>query len=273
MEPFFTLSGEGLIPAPHARGPWSPDMLHGRLIGGLLARAIEADHASEELVFARLTVDLFRSAPLTPLKITTDRVRDGRRIRVVDASVSGADGQVARASAVLLRKGDQPAGTAWPPQLWDVPTPAELGPPNSHMGFNEPVFNMWRIGEGNGAWDGQQQRRCWLQETHQLVGGEELSPLVRVALAADLASPLSHWTASGLNFINADYTINLSRPAEGDVIGVEAGGHLSADGIAAGRCILYDLTGPVGFCTTSALANPPLLTRATSTSKEETTGA
>ena len=128
MEPFFTLSGEGLIPAPHARGPWAPDMLHGRLLGGLLARAIEADHASEGLTFARLTVDLFRSAPLTALKITTDRVRDGRRIRVVDASVSSGDGQVARASAVLLRRGDQPTGAAWPPPTGAVPTPPELDP-------------------------------------------------------------------------------------------------------------------------------------------------
>jgi hypothetical protein len=270
MEPFFTLSGEGLIPAPHARGPWAPDMLHGRLLGGLLARAIEADHASEDLTFARLTVDLFRSAPLTALKITTDRVRDGRRIRVVDAAVSNENGPVARASAVLLRNGDQPPGTAWPPQTWDVPTPAELGPPD--RGQSEPTFDIWRIGQDSGTWDGGQQRCCWLRETHQLVAGEDLSPFVRVALAADLASPLSHWSTSGLNFINADYTINLSRPAEGDILGVEAAGHLSSEGIAAGRCTLYDLTGPLGFCTTTAIANPTLVPSARSASRKETTG-
>jgi hypothetical protein len=270
MEPFFTLSGEGLIPAAHARGPWAPGMMHGRLLGGLLARAIEADHAAEELTFARLTVDLFRSTPLTALKITTDRVRDGRRIRVVDATVSGGEGPVARASAVLLRSGGQPPGATWPPQTWDVPTPAELGPPDNRQG--EPVFNMWRIDADGGGWDDHQQRRCWLQETHQLVAGEDLSPFVRVALAADLASPLSHWSTSGLNFINADYTINLSRPAEGDVIGVEAAGHLSSTGIAAGRCTLYDLTGPVGFGTTSAIANPPLVTPARPAGRQEPNG-
>ncbi|MEO5874651.1 MAG: acyl-CoA thioesterase domain-containing protein, partial [Streptosporangiaceae bacterium] len=209
MDPYFTLIGEDLVPAPHARSPWSADMLHGRLLGGLLARAIERDHGADELSFARLTVDLFRNAPLTPLKITTDRVREGRRIRVADASVSGADGAIARASAVLLRKDGQPDGETWPPQTWNVPGPEELtlaAPPAE----GEPPFKIWWIGEG-GNWNGGHQRRCWLQETRRLVAGEDLSPFVRVVLAADLASPLSHWSTTGLHFINADYTINLSR--------------------------------------------------------------
>jgi hypothetical protein len=39
------------------------------------------------------------------------------------------------------------------------------------------------------------------------------------------------------------------------VIGLEASGHLSEDGVAVGQCALYDLSGPIGFCTTSAVAN------------------
>ena len=60
---------------------------------------------------------------------------------------------------------------------------------------------------------------------------------------------------SPLQFINADYSMNLSRLPLGDAIGVESAGHLSDDGIAAGQCTLYDTAGPIGFCATSAIAN------------------
>lgn len=255
MPPFFTLSGSELLPAPHARGPWAPDMLHGRLLGGLMARAIEREHGTPELRPARLTVDLYRNSPLVPLKPTTERVRDGRRIRVVDAFITGPDGPIARASCVMLRPGGHPPGETWAPEPWNVPAPDELGPPNPRRGGSVPTFDMWRIGEGDGDWDGRQRRRVWVRESHPLVEGEEPSPFVRVALAADLASPLAHWSTRGLNYINADYTIDLGRPPEGDFLGLESGGHLSADGIATGTCTLYDLSGPLGYITTVALAN------------------
>ena len=40
---FFTSSADGFVPTEHARGPWAPSMLHGRLLAGLAARAIEAE--------------------------------------------------------------------------------------------------------------------------------------------------------------------------------------------------------------------------------------
>ncbi|WP_232835618.1 acyl-CoA thioesterase domain-containing protein [Actinocorallia populi] len=255
MPPFFTRSGSALLPAPHARGPWAPDMLHGRLLGGLLARSVEAEHGTAELRPARLTVDLYRNSRLVPLTVRTEVVRDGRRIRVVDAFVDGPDGTVARASCVMLRPGGQPPGTAWTAEPWDVPTPDELGEPNPRRGGSTPTFAMWRIGENDGDWSADQRRRVWMRETHPLVEGEELSPFTRAALAADLASPLAHWSTRGLNYINADYTLSLGRLPEGEVLGLEAGGHLSADGIASGHCVLYDLSGPLGHVDTIALAN------------------
>lgn len=250
--PFFTVAGDELIPAPHARGPWAPDMMHGRLLGGLMARAIEAEHGADGLHLTRLTVDLFRNSKLLPVRVGTERIRDGRRIRVADATVSTEEGLIARASAVLLRRTERPPGDIWAPEVWDVPGPEQLGEPV----WGHTPFELWRISpDEEHAWSTADRRRIWMRETHELVEGESDSPLVRVALAADMASPMAHSGSSGLHYINADYTLTLSRLPLGELVGVEAAGHLSDEGVAVGNCTLYDMSGPVGYCSTIAVAN------------------
>ena len=110
-------------------------MLHGRLIGGLTARAAEQARAADpELACCRLTVDLFRSVPLAPLRVETRPVRAGRRIAVLDVTIEQDDGLVGQGRAVLLRRSEQPGGTFRPPPAWDAKTPPELGPPQSVAG-------------------------------------------------------------------------------------------------------------------------------------------
>ncbi|GAB2866969.1 thioesterase family protein [Actinocorallia aurea] len=252
MEPFFSTSGTEFVPQVSARGPWSATMLHGRVLGGLAARAIEGERFPEGFRPARITVDLFKNTGFVPLQVTLTPVRTGRRIRVVDAVVSSPDGPVARASCVLLREGDQPpGGGGWERPAWDVPPPGD-GP--AHDGSFP--LHMWTPGEEGMRPGGR--RRAWVREVCALVDAEPISPFVRAVLAADLASPLTHWGGAGLAFINADYTLHLARLPEGDTIGLEANGHLSADGIAAGHAIVYDAKGPIGHSNTTAIGNSPM---------------
>ncbi|WP_240197456.1 acyl-CoA thioesterase domain-containing protein [Nonomuraea lactucae] len=246
---FFTRKRDEFVPAPHARGPWAPDMLHGRLVGGLVARALEERHGDAELQFARLTVDLFRNSPLLPVTVETSLARDGRRIRVADATVSTDQGVIARASAVLLRKGEQPGGELPFTPGWDEPPPREAPPRD---GVWNPPFDMWPLT----AWGGPERDRAWIRESRPLVDGEPLTPFTRVALAGDFASPLSAMSPAGVQFINGDYTLTLTRLPEGELIGMEATGHLSAGGVATGHCTLHDTAGPIGFCLVTAVANP-----------------
>ena len=60
-------------------------MLHGRVIAGLLAFQIEQDHGHDDFMPARLTVDMYRPPDFSPVTIETKLVRDGQRIKVVDA--------------------------------------------------------------------------------------------------------------------------------------------------------------------------------------------
>lgn len=252
---FFSVDGDTLVPAAFATSPWGP-VLHGRLIGGLTARAAEQARAADPgLACSRLTVDLFRSVPLAPVRVSTKTVRQGRRIAVLDVTVEQGDGPVGQGRAMLLRRSAQPEGTFRPVAAWDAPAPPLLGPPEPRpsRGWSAP-WELWRAGgTGDGLTGG-----LWMRDTHPLVTGEELTPLVRLAMAADLASPVSHYSDLGLSFINADYTVYLGREPRGEYVGIEPSGHISEQGVAAGRCVVHDLHGPVGFVTTGAVANPAM---------------
>ena len=88
----------------------------------------------------------------------------------------------------------------------------------------------------------------WIRDKSPAVDGEPLTPLVRVAMAADLASPVSHYSADGLSFINADYTVYLGRDPQGEYIGIQPAWHISERGVAAGQCVLHDQRGPSASC-------------------------
>src|SRR3954453_22011611 len=81
---FFVTDGDGYLPTPLARGPWGPS-LAGNYIGGLLARAVEREVDEDDLQPARLTVDLLRPVAQQPLRVHSSMVRNGRRLRLVDA--------------------------------------------------------------------------------------------------------------------------------------------------------------------------------------------
>ena len=83
---FFTRHGDGFMPTPMANGPWDPNSLHGRVVVGLLGFVIEERHGAADFMPARLTVDMFRLPNITtPIEITTNLIRDGKRIKVVEA--------------------------------------------------------------------------------------------------------------------------------------------------------------------------------------------
>ena len=256
-EGFFRADGDALIPADFASSPWGA-VLHGRLIGGLTARAVEQAHAGDpDLMCSRLTIDMFRSAPLAPVRVGVRPIRTGRRIAVLEVTVENDDGPVGQGKAVLLRRSQQPEGTFRPTPPWDVPTPPELGPPPASPAAGRrwtAPWESWSAGPA-AAEPGALRAGLWIREVHPLITGEPLTPLVRLSMAADLASPVANASDRGLDFINADYTIYLGRDPVGEYIGIQPYGHVSERGVAVGQCVVHDLAGPVGFVATTAVAN------------------
>jgi hypothetical protein len=250
-EPFFQIEGTHYVPTPTARGPWNPNSLHGRVIAGLLGAEIERLHGDPQFLPARLTVDMYRLPDLSPVEVTTRVVRAGNRIRVIDAEFISGGVSAGRATCQLLKRTENPAGNVWKPEPWDVPKPADIPPPaDGRAGMG----GMWAMRRIAGDFGTVGQKRTWMSEVRELVGGRPLTPFVRVAVSADFASPFANAGDNGLEFINSDVTVYLHREPATEWIGYEVINHGASDGVAVGECFLYDELGPIGSASCAALA-------------------
>ncbi len=253
---FFEQDGDLFHPTPRTRGPWDPQSMHGRVIAGLIAHQIEVAHGDPAFQAVRLTVDMFRVAPMKPMRVPTRVVRNGNRIRVVDASMVAEDGtEIARGNVVFLRRAVQPEGEIWSPTDWSVPHPDTLADEAPHPALRDRPTPMWETRRIEGDFNAVAQKRAWIRETHELVAGIEPSSLVRLAQTADFTNPFANGGSRGLNFVNADVTVYLYRDSTSEWTGIETAAHHSAEGVAIGECVLYDLQGAVGRATLCAVAN------------------
>jgi hypothetical protein len=248
---FFRRDGVSFVPEAISRGPWG-ETLHGRLLGGLTAREVEAFRIDDPaLACARLTIDLFRTVRMTPIEVGVRVARRGARIAVLDVMIEQNGQSVGHGRALLLRRSQQPEGPfrATPP--WGAAGPVGDARATNHRVPFTPAWESWSVGADNSTIG----EGLWIREIHQLVEGEALTPLIRSALAADLVNPVSNSAPGGLSFINADYTIYLGREPRGEHIGIQPYGQISDEGVAVGQCVAHDVDGPFGYVTTAALAN------------------
>ena len=250
-EPYFHAAASGeLQPVASAHAPWSTDMLHGRLVGGIGARAIESVLGASALRVARLTVDLFRPAGMGPVSVRAEPVREGRRIRVVDAIVSSGGNDIARVTAVALAPSENPPGRIWQPATEAWPAPDTLKTGTDAGG--------WELRMVEGGMGTAERTRIWTNDTRPLVEGEEMSPLVRTAVSGDIACPLANSSDEGLHYINADYTLAIAGYPVGPWLGLGVTQQLASEGISVASCTLVDELGPFATSTGSSLTTAPM---------------
>jgi hypothetical protein len=262
-------NGEIYAPTEWAGSPWSAAHQHGGPVNALFAMAAEEAAAESGLQVVRLTVDLFRPVPLTPLRLRWRFLRQGRRLANVEAELQrpGDDALISRASVVLLRpSGDVPR--SWeheppPPLPLEGAEPVEFMP-RAYRDIVPPGFH-WSFevrmgGDEHGA-------AAWITTPLALLPGQPMTPLQRSAAVADLTFGLSGRSllrqrivdvdAWRVPMINTDTTIYWERPPVGEWFGFRHALLTDDQGIGLAEVDLADRHGRLGRSLQAMISNAP----------------
>ena len=109
--PALALSAAGRRLRRHLRhsSTWSRQQIAGGAVLALFGHILEDVPTPVDMSLSRLTADLFRAVPLGEvLKISSTVLRAGKRIQVVEMTLSVGDKEFARARALRLRDEDVP---------------------------------------------------------------------------------------------------------------------------------------------------------------------
>jgi hypothetical protein len=271
----FQPDGARWVPTELARGPWSPDALHGGPVAALVVRA--AEHVGDArapgpLVTTRLSLELLRPVPFEALDVAADVVRPGRRVQTAEVVVTAAGTELARARVTRLRRlpdGQRPprspvpqnpgsAGRDAAPPLPD-PDAAATGA-WLHRGASEPpAFHnggaVLRFADGHPAELGP--ATVWVRLAVPVVPGEEPSPAQRAVAAADFGNGISAVVPfDAWRFVNPDLTVVLHRPPRSSWVAVRAETILGEPGIGVASSTLFDEFGPCGSGTQTLVVEP-----------------
>ncbi|MHB8681063.1 MAG: thioesterase family protein [Acidimicrobiales bacterium] len=258
MDALFHRHGDDLVPTDFARGPWSPDALHGGPVAAALARAAEGCEADPVMHVARLTVEILRPVPVAPLHVSARLSRPGHKVQVVEVVLSHGDTELAWGRAVRIRRhgADDPKaeGLLSPPA---GPAPGEPGaPPGPEEGKGSPpLVEGYRAFHNAGAelrfvageFNRQGPATVWVRLQVPVVDDEEPTPLQRAAAAADFGNGISSvLDYERYVFINPDLTVSLARAPRGEWVCLEAATQLGEYGVGTAESRLWDEHGPVG---------------------------
>lgn len=252
----FRRDGDQLVPQDLARSLWKADQMHGVATSAALGRAVEqaaVERGRDDLQPARFTVDLCKAPSMNACTTRADIMREGPRILVIDAELIQDGEAVARARALFLKPGETPGGTVWSEPETPQPPPLEIAPETEdpHVPF---FFSDAGWSQNFAVHQNAGRKQMW-QTTLPVVLGEPTTPFQGLAGAADSTSMVVNWGSEGVQHINTDITLSISRLPVSREVGFSALTWHAHDGIATGTAVIFDRQGVIGTSTVTSLGN------------------
>lgn len=243
----FVRDDDAYVPTELGRGPWSPNALHGGAPAALLAGVAEQEVNDPEMLLSRLTMELVRPVPMTPLRIQASMGK-GRSVRRVEMTMTSGDTVVARATALFLRS--EPLDIE--PRLGGHPLP---GPDRCNEPFVIPGmeqmtsfhYTAMDIRVAHGQTMGPGPAAGWFRLQYPLTSGESVSAAMRAVAASDFGNGLS-WIlpVDEYTFVNTDLTVYLHRHPKTEWVALDSRTVIEPNGIGLVRSEIYDEQGRIG---------------------------
>jgi hypothetical protein len=252
---FYEPDGDAYVATEATRGPWDPGAQHAGPPAALIGREIErlgggrmADGEGAPAQVGRITYEIMRSIPIGRLHVQAEVVRPGRRVEMVQATLTDEGGEaLVRARGWRLRT--EEVRFEMPPGIPDAPPGPEGAEPGSFpdVGYEVGYHTAMEYRFVEGAWVEKGPATVWMRMGVRLLPDEEPTPLQRVLVAADSGNGVSvtlDWTR--YLFINVDLTVRLHRMPEGEWVCLNAVTLPEPNGIGLADAQLFDERGPIG---------------------------
>ena len=255
----FVPDGDSLVPTDFARGPWSPESLHGGPVAAAVARSVEGITGDDGLALTRLTLDLLRPVTTAPMTVVSRVTRPGRKVQVVDTVLSQSGVEVTWARSLRIRVDPTlPAVVASTPE-----EPAPDGPAAGvELSFPGPGYAQF-VNQGmeirfvGGRFERQGPSTAWFRLACPVVAGETPTPVQRAVAAADFGNGISAELDFATDtFINPDLTVSLLRPPVGEWVCLEARTRFGSPGIGSAESVLWDEQGRIGRAVQNLFVEP-----------------
>ncbi len=245
---FYERDGDRYLATELTRGPWDPGAQHAGPPAALLGREIERLDGADEFQVGRITFEILRAVPIAALRTSARVVRPGRRVQLLEASLSGGEGELMRATAWRVRTApvELPEGVGLevaPPPGPEQGSQSEFFPTGQEVGYHTAM--EWRSVSGGFLEPGP--ATVWMRMRYPLLADEQPSPLQRALIAADVGNGISavlDWRS--YLFINVDLTVHLERMPEGDWVCVDAVTLSQPNGVGTAESVLWDRRGRIG---------------------------
>lgn len=258
----FRPDGERWIPDEVTRGPWAPTAMHGGPVAALLAHVAERVESPGPMHPARLTVELFRVVPLSPLVARARVVRPGRKVQWVEAALHAADVEVARATLLRIRAAEIP----WPGRVAGGDVARSFPGPDDAAAARAPWTEKYPPAYHShatehrvvrGAWGALGPTTDWIRLRVPVVAGTTPSALERVAAAADFGNGISSALPyESHRFINPDLTVTLHRLPATEWVGLDAATFPERHGVGVAESVLWDERGRIGHAAQTLVLEP-----------------
>lgn len=264
-----------LLPTDLVRGPWDHGLQHGGAVCGALAwvaeqaQAVMAEtEAADRFMLARLTVEILRPVPVAPLSYRSSIARNGRRSRVLGASLWHGERCVARCSSQWVKtdvrqsashsesQSDSRSESEVDSQVDSRPDPSvplrpttATDPGSSELGYPRPGFNcdVFELRCLSGSTEDPGPATVWARMKTDLVSGHALSPIQMLATVSDLGNAVG-WDLSlrGEPMVNPDVTLQLFRYPVGEWVCLESNSRSTPAGVGMMETRLWDGHGQIG---------------------------